>query len=813
MAGAATERYHELEREMGISAYCQDGDEEGFAAVLKARYSDFVVHEVDMDGNVARLTSLSDAIEGGECTADGQGSSEGTRVGEGKSKEFSDGTDSSRKRDAEDAVGPDGVKKSKSDEAQSEEGKDSTEGHDGKGHASKLDEAQKELAVHVGQEVASETVRMLQHWELRRAAAVDQPTSTCDGGIEQETDAGGSCGIDKGSDEDVPKFVRLPTLKDKEKRRAIHMLVRSDVLCSFAVADTEDGRVRIWHRSFQKEMPKFGDFAEDRRGGGRGKNKNRRRDNGNNRGGGKQWPKDRPDYLKFVLYKENVDTTTAAKDLLRYARIHPRQTKGGVGYAGMKDKRGVTSQYCTLFRKEPRDIMVINEHNKGSGGGGNTTRGAVSVLRVGNFGYTDQEQRLGTLGGNRFDVVLRNVSVRLKSDTVTKEQREKAIKRHLEKAALNLRQKGFINYFGMQRFGKYYDTHEVGLALLKGDFEKACDIIMRPKGDNDTDRASDARKRWSDRFKDVDDQSNKQLMEEAERKAAKSIARDMGRFMSCEISITSSLSQKPRDYKRAFRSIPKNLRSMFVHAVQSYLWNHVASERIRSGGCEDVMTGDLVLVGDKTLVEGGSGTSGLRGKSIHVVTEDEVAIGTYAITDIVLPLAGTKIKYPANASGSIFDNLLAKQGLDRSSFAKMEDRELALGGDYRFLLCKPSDVEFEVKWYEDPLEPLLQTDLMKITGVEIGAKSVGSCPAKPESGDAARPETTDEHPSETEQHSLCMIISFTLPPSAYATIALRELMKRPTVGEYQRKLVLEGNCERILIEAKGKDDLLSSLGP
>ena len=36
-------RYDELERQVGISSYVSS--HEGFAAVVKARYSDFIVHE------------------------------------------------------------------------------------------------------------------------------------------------------------------------------------------------------------------------------------------------------------------------------------------------------------------------------------------------------------------------------------------------------------------------------------------------------------------------------------------------------------------------------------------------------------------------------------------------------------------------------------------------------------------------------------------------------------------------------------------------------------------------------------------------
>ena len=46
-----------------------------------------------------------------------------------------------------------------------------------------------------------------------------------------------------------------------------------------------------------------------------------------------------------------------------------------------------------------------------------------------------------------------------------------------------------------------------------------------------------------------------------------------------------------------------------------------------------------------------------------------------------------------------------------------------------------------------------------------------------------------------DEKKVAMVIGFTLPPSAYATVALRELMKRPTSTEYQTELKLEGDCK------------------
>ena len=41
--------------------------------------------------------------------------------------------------------------------------------------------------------------------------------------------------------------------------------------------------------------------------------------------------------------------------------------------------------------------------------------------------------------------------------------------------------------------------------------------------------------------------------------------------------------------------IPRNLRLMYVHAYQSYVWNAVVSERIRAHGATAPIVGDLVF--------------------------------------------------------------------------------------------------------------------------------------------------------------------------------------------------------------------------
>lgn len=75
---------------------------------------------------------------------------------------------------------------------------------------------------------------------------------------------------------------------------------------------------------------------------------------------------------------------------------------------------------------------------------------------------------LGDLKGNHFTIVLRDV--------------KGASEDALEVSLNSLKQHGFLNYFGMQRFGtSSVLTHTVGCAIMKKDFELASDLILNPR--------------------------------------------------------------------------------------------------------------------------------------------------------------------------------------------------------------------------------------------------------------------------------------------------------------------------------------------
>lgn len=397
-----------------------------------------MVHEIDLEGNVARLTSLE--VPKTESSVEIEKDAAVAIIESPKP--------------AEEAVEKKSVIES-NDEMK----------EDGESKSSQFDELESQLAKLINDDdVAKKVMILLKAHNINgnKNDDTESPPQT----EESET---------KTAEDTLEKFIVLPAL-EKDQRKSVHQWIRNSLTC--ARADTLDGRIRVWHAKFEKEMPNYKAFGTHK--------KRKMSDRAIKKKARSNWPSDRPDFLQFVMYKENCDTTTAAKDLSR------RGGTARIGYAGMKDKRGITTQFCTLYRTLPEQIM--KSHNQQRGGGGNTKQKGHSIVKIGNFKFVPKELQLGSLQGNRFDIILRNVKLVGNSDD-TKAKRKEV----LEKAAKAMKEKGFINYFGTQRFGKFNNTHLVGIAVLKGDFKKAVDILLEPNGEDRPD-ITKAREDWQNRF-------------------------------------------------------------------------------------------------------------------------------------------------------------------------------------------------------------------------------------------------------------------------------------------------------------------------
>lgn len=139
----------------------------------------------------------------------------------------------------------------------------------------------------------------------------------------------------------------------------------------------------------------------------------------------------------------------------------------------------------------------------------------------------------------------------------------------------------------------------------------------------------------------------------------------------------------------ALDSVPRNIRLMYVHAYQSFVWNHIVSRRIKQFGT-DVIVGDLVYkeenykenitneTTDYSLndVDLKDETNVIDEKSDAITNEDnseqndfptvkiltEEDLPNYTLADVIMPQPGWKVIYPPYAK-AWFDELLTKDGL------------------------------------------------------------------------------------------------------------------------------------------------------
>lgn len=143
------------------------------------------------------------------------------------------------------------------------------------------------------------------------------------------------------------------------------------------------------------------------------------------------WPKERGEFCHFVMYKENKDTMQAISILAKCLKIKPDR----FAFAGTKDGRAITVQCVSVFRVDARNLQGLNK--------------VLNNIHVGNFEFKKTPLKLGDLKGNRFVVVLRDVDAN-----------ESLIKTLMS----SLNSLGFINYYGLQRFGSSKNaTQAIGM--------------------------------------------------------------------------------------------------------------------------------------------------------------------------------------------------------------------------------------------------------------------------------------------------------------------------------------------------------------
>ncbi len=155
-------------------------------------------------------------------------------------------------------------------------------------------------------------------------------------------------------------------------------------------------------------------------------------------------------HLYFWIEKRGRETPEIARALAKAAGVDERE----VGYAGLKDRQGITRQLFSVPAGSPSapvDAWVAAAE----------ALEGVKVLWTRRHG---NKLRTGHLRGNRFIVRLRGVSH----------------PEHVAPKLERLERVGLPNYFGAQRFGRGDDNAALGRRLLKGErLERAPSAFQR----------------------------------------------------------------------------------------------------------------------------------------------------------------------------------------------------------------------------------------------------------------------------------------------------------------------------------------------
>lgn len=512
----------------------------------------------------------------------------------------------------------------------------------------------------------------------------------------------------------------------------------------------------------------------DRRGKKRGRGGAGGGDGGRNR----ERKNTKPDaeYLHFTLYKDNRDTMDAVSQIARMLRTKPQM----IGYAGTKDRRASTVQRCSVRYTHQRSMAGLN--------------GKLWGISTGDYKYCETPIHLGQLLGNEFAITLKNCKMVDEDTSKPLSERLETLRTNVGAALEHMSQHGWINYFGQQRFGTHQiGTHEIGMLILSDKFEEAVTSLLSYDADianraESGETAEDASKR--DEFtrhqacmlfrtgKDIDRACNL-----------------MPRRFAAECCVMRHLTRQPsskKDYVGALTHITRGLRSMYLHAYQSYVWNHAASTRWAKYG-EKVVKGDLVIAENEAvpLVAGEDQDGDVIINPVEdddeapvrarALTEEEAASGRYTISDVVLPTPGYEVIYPDNDIGDFFGEFMGREengGLDPRKMQRMR-REFSLPGRYRKVmnrfLAKPS-VEF--REYTDEKEQMHPTDvdLIKAAAGNNGEDERESKKTKVEGGDEGESKEENGEAATTEPAKIAAVVKFQLGRSAYATVTLRELM-------------------------------------
>ncbi len=260
-------------------------------------------------------------------------------------------------------------------------------------------------------------------------------------------------------------------------------------------------------------------------------------------------PKGSGDHLFLRVQKKGLAHT----ELVDIVKSHFRVSDEAVGAAGMKDRVAMTSQTISVHLPgRSEEVASASE-----------ATGAIEDQRIQVVwaDWHDHKLRRGHLQGNRFSIRIRDLDP-LQAPIVWRGLRE-------------LERRGVPNHYGTQRFGYRRNTHRLGSMVLRRAWDELVGELLGARGS------------WSPAHQ----QRQREAFDRGELKAASS---GWGRRDVAERRVLQALISG-KSPEKAIRSVSRHMRSFWVSALQSSIFNHLLEERLEAGTFDQLVLGDVAF--------------------------------------------------------------------------------------------------------------------------------------------------------------------------------------------------------------------------
>lgn len=316
-------------------------------------------------------------------------------------------------------------------------------------------------------------------------------------------------------------------------------------------------------------------------------------------------------FAVYLLTKQSLGTPEAVTAIQQRWKLSRRQ----ISYGGLKDKHAVTRQWLTIHRGPRRNLEQ--------------THFTLVYQGQADRAFTPQD-----IVGNRFAIAMRGLA-------------PQAAQRVVAEAAL-VQRDGVPNYFDDQRFGSLGQSEEfIARAWCQGDYERTLWLALADPNVHDR----------------PDDREEKKLLRER-----------WGKWDECKAalpkssrrSIVTFLCDHPTDFRRAVALVRQDLRSLYLAAYQSHLWNQILAAAI----------GDLVPAQQRFNVP----LETVTVPFFHELNDDARA----RLHSLMLPLPSARLHFAEDDPlRALYERVLQSKGLElrelrvkypRDSFFSKGDR-------------------------------------------------------------------------------------------------------------------------------------------